>query len=287
MRNIAVAGTGYVGLVYGHLFCRHGQPGHLSRHQRRENRDAAPGRIAHLRAGSQRDDRAQCQGGAASLHHLLRGGAGRGRIHLHLRGHAQRRRRRGRPAVRAHGGRIGRQDHEEAAHRHQQEHCARGHRRLGGRHHQAQPAGAGRVCRGELPGIHPRRLGARRLYEPGPRGASAAATGTPRSRWRSSAPASARPHRHDRPAHRRDDQVRQQRFPGHQDQLHQRDRRDLREAGRGRRRSGHGHGLRQAHRRRTSSTRGWATAAVASPRMSRRWSTWRWCMGRTRRCCAR
>jgi UDPglucose 6-dehydrogenase len=102
---------------------------------------------------------------------------------------------------------------------------------------------------------------------------------------RTTSPASAHTHYHDRPAHRRDDQVRQQCLSGDKDQLHQRDRRYLREIGRRCARSRQGMGF----DRRIGAqflNAGLAMAAVASRRMSRRSSTWRSCTARTRRCCA-
>ena len=82
---------------------------------------------------------------------------------------------------------------------------------------------AHQLRRGQLPRIHPRRLGHLRLHEPGPRRAGQPRPGSGGEGGPAS-PAPAHPHRHDRPAHRRDDQVCQQRLSGHQDQLHQRDR---------------------------------------------------------------
>ena len=75
-----------------------------------------------------------------------------------------------------------------------------------------------------------------------------------------------------RPAHRGTDQVRRQRLPGHEDHLHQRDRRPVRE-GRRRRAAGRArHRPRQPHRRRSSCTPDRATAARAFPRTRWPWS---------------
>ena len=71
------------------------------------------------------------------------------------------------------------------------------------------------------------------------------------------------------PPHRRTDQIRRQRVSGHQDHLHQRDRRSMRK---GRRRRAGGrprHRPRQPHRRRSSCMPDQASAARAFPRI--RW----------------
>ena len=77
--------------------------------------------------------------------------------------------------------------------------------------------------------------------------------------------------RHRRPAHRhrpglgRDDQVRRQRLPRHQDLLRQRHRRGVRGGRRRRERRGARHGLRQAHRPRVPQARARAGAARCFP----------------------
>src|SRR3972149_6171951 len=65
-----------------------------------------------------------------------------------------------------------------------------------------------------------------------------------RRRGAAAAPAAPRADHGHRPAHRRDDQVRLQRLPGHEDFLHQRDLQHLRGPRRRRERSGDRHGLR-------------------------------------------
>ncbi len=103
------------------------------------------------------------------------------------------------------------------------------------------------VQRGEQPGVPPRGLGHLRLHEPGPRRARLHRSGGRRVGG-AAVPAAASANHGHRPAHGRDDQVRLERLPGHQDLVHQRDRRRLREGGRRHQGGGRGHGLRHAHR---------------------------------------
>ena len=84
--------------------------------------------------------------------------------------------------------------------------------------------------------------------------------------------------RHDGRAHRRrlgrDDQARVERVPLHAHQLHQRDRERLRARRRGRRRRRRRHRARPSARPALPARPGSASAAAASPRTSRRSSSW-------------
>ena len=150
--------------------------------------------------------------------------------------------------------------------RHQIDRAGR-HRRRGRAHH---PRGAaGRRCRGRLqPGIPARRRG-----DPGLQ-ASRPHRGRHRRRARAQGDGRALPaalsqplaDHHHRPAHRRADQIRRQRLPRHQDHLHQRDRRPVREGRRRRAGGGARHRPRQPHRRQVPARRARATAARAFPR---------------------
>ena len=97
---------------------------------------------------------------------------------------------------------IHRPDDGSPADHHQQEHGAGGHGRLGGRHHPQTPARAGRVCRRLVPGVPARRFGAGRFHDPRPGGAGLArprgrreggAAPPAAARARSSSPTCARP----------------------------------------------------------------------------------------------
>jgi hypothetical protein len=88
-------------------------------------------------------------------------------------------------------------------------------------------AARGRVRRRLEPGIPARRRGDRRFHAPRPRGGRRPDRARRRGHGRDLPPAlPARfPDRHHRSGKRRDDQVRRQRVPRHEDHLHQRDRR--------------------------------------------------------------
>ena len=99
--------------------------------------------------------------------------------------------------------------------------------------------------------------------------------------------AARRADRDHRPPHGGDDQVRLQRLPGDEDLVHQRDRGDLR-AARRRRAAGRARAWATTGASAPPSwTRASATAAPASRRTCRRWSTWRRRPAVTRSSCAR
>ena len=143
------------------------------------------------------------------------------------------------------------------------------HRRRGRAHHR-RGAARRRLRRRLQPGVPARGRGHRATSSAPTASWSAPTTSAPARSWRDLY----RPLYLNRDADRcspsrrtrRADQVRGQRLPGHEDHLHQRDRRPVR-AGRRRRAGGRArHRPRQPHRLEVPATPGRATAAPASPR---------------------
>ena len=105
------------------------------------------------------------------------------------------------------------------------------------------------------PGVPPRGLGGARLPQPRSDRHRRRRPRPPPSGWRRSTTASTHRVLVTDPASAETDQVRVQRLPRHQDQLHQRHRQPVRGRGRRRQRGRARHGLRQAHRFRVPATR--------------------------------
>ena len=270
MAEIAVIGTGYVGLTTGGVLRPPRPRRRLRRHRRRTRSSGCSGARSRSSrpASTTWSARASRAGGLRSCS-APADAVARLRVRLPVRAHAPGRRRLGRPDLHR-GGRAARSARvlpPEAIV------VNKSTVPVGSTQVVEQALGRDDVRRGVEPRVPPRGLGGPRLPEPRPHRDRRRRPGRGRSGWRRCTSASTAPADRHRPGVGRDDQVRRQRLPRHEDQLRQRHRRRVRGRRRRRQRRRARHGLRQAHRPRVPEARARAGGAAASRRTPGRWSS--------------
>ena len=243
MGDIAVIGTGYVGLTTGACFAHLGHDVVCADVDPRRSSGSQRGEIPILEAGLDELVREGLQSGRLSFVLGAANAVADRRVRLPVRAHAPGR------------GRLGRPDLHRGGRRRDRARCC----------HRGRSSSTSRPCRSARPGVVEQALGRSDVYvvsnpEFLREGSAvhdflhpdrvvigcddqAAAIRVAALYLGVAAPL----HGH-RPGLGRDHQVRQQRLPGHQDQLRQRHRRGVRGGRRRRQRRGARHGLRQAHR---------------------------------------
>ena len=227
MSKLCVIGTGYVGLVTGTCFADLGNTVTCL--------DVDETRISKLKKnimpiyepGLEQVVRQNVQAGRLIFTTNYRRSARRRRIRLYRRRHAFRRGRRSRPAVRALRRRVDRRPGRSPDRGRQQIHRAGRHRRLGGRSYpqtpQRQTAGFHVVSNPEFL----REGSAINDFMSPDRVVLGSDDRSGRQPCGRALRNPALPDPDHRSAHRRNDQIRLQRLPGHPDLLHQRDRQYL------------------------------------------------------------